>query len=250
MQRLRSSDFRSQKAADQRLLSTVSNRFQVIVILVLLTTTGCAKYLANIINVFNGPPVPAEFKGLDGKRVAVLCTTETGTCSDEVSIRLASSLRGLLAKNLNKATLITQEEVDRWLTSKIADDRDLIEVGRGVKADYVINVELLNLKLKDGPTLYRGRSDVTLTLCDTKTGKTVFRKVLPEYTYPVIAGQSTTETDEDRFRRAYLFILADKLARCFYAHEVGQDIAVDATIHNLYDAIGSYLKANRGYYTS
>ncbi len=45
-----------------------------------------------------------------------------------------------------------------------------------------------------------------------------------------MAGQSTTETDEDKFRRVYLMNAADKLSRCFYAHESGEDVAMDATI--------------------
>jgi len=194
--------------------------------------TGCAQYLANIIGVFHGPPIVAEFKGLDGKRVAVVASTESGMCSDETSIRLTGNIRGMLTKNLPKSTFVSQEELDQWLNQRAPGDNDLLSIGKGVKADYVLAVDVMNLKLKDGATLFQGKSDIACTVTDISTGKTVFRKSLPQYTYPVMAGQSATETNEDAFRRAYLMVASDKLSRLFYAHEIGQDFAIDATILN------------------
>jgi len=196
------------------------------------STTGCAQYLANIIGVFNGPPVPAEYKGLEGKRVAVVASTESGMCSDETSIRLAGNIRGILAKKLPKSTFVSQEEVDQWLNQRSPGTNNLASIGKGVKADFVVSVDAMNLKLKDGATLFQGKSDINCSVVDVKSGKTTYEKSLPQYTYPVMAGQSTTETTEDAFRRAYLMIVSDKLSRLFYAHEIGQDFAIDAAILN------------------
>ncbi len=198
----------------------------------LASTTGCAQYLANIIGVFNGPPVPAEFKGLEGKRVAVVASTESGICGDETSIRLAGNMRGILTKHLPKSTFVSQEDVDQWLNHRTPGDNNLNSIGKGVQADYVVSADVKGLRLKDGQTLYQGKSDIICTVTDVKAGKTVFTKNLPQYTYPVMAGQSATETTEDNFRRAYLMVVADKLSRLFYAHEIGQDFAIDSTILN------------------
>ncbi|MCY2975498.1 MAG: hypothetical protein NTW52_12620 [Planctomycetota bacterium] len=204
----------------------------VLIVAGLASTTGCAQYLANIIGVFNGPPVPAEFKGLEGKRVAVVASTESGICGDETSIRLAGNVRGILTKNLPKSTFVSQEDVDQWLNHRTPGDNNLNSIGKGVQADYVVSADVKGLRLKDGQTLFQGKSDITCTVTDVKTGKTVFTKSLPQYTYPVMAGQSATETTEDNFRRAYLMVVSDKLSRLFYAHEIGQDFAIDSTILN------------------
>lgn len=197
-----------------------------------LSSGGCVQFAANVLHVIRGPQVPAEFKGLENKRVAVVCTTESGMCSDEVGIRLAGNVRGILGKHLSKTTFVSQEEIDQWTQGGGSSSEDLASIGRGVKADYVMSIQIHNLKLRDGATLYRGRSDLDLTVVDVKKGKPVYSQSLPDYTYPVMAGQSTTETDETKFRRVYLMTVADKLARYFYPHDIGPDVALDATILN------------------
>jgi len=196
----------------------------------LLPLTGCIQFAANLMHVVSGPQVPAEFKGLEGKKVAVVAYDESGICSEEATIRLAGNLRGILAGKLPKSTFVTHEDIESWLYGKSAREQDFVDIGKGVKADYLIAVEVLNLKLKDGPTLFRGRSDIGVTVWDINASKIAYRKMLPEYTYPIMAGQATTETDEDKFRRVYLMNVADKIGRYFYAHDFGEDVAIDATI--------------------
>lgn len=215
-------------------LPTSRHRFRFIAtafaILICSTMAGCVQFAANIMNAVKGPPIAAEFKGLDKKKVAVVCGTESGFCGDEVAIRMAGNVRGILSKKIPKATFVNQEDIDQWIKGTPTTDEGLIAIGRGVRSDYVLGIQISGLKLKDGATLYRGRSDVAVTVIDTQSGKAVYRKSLPEYTYPQLAGQSTTEMDEDRFQRAYLLTLADKICRSFYAHEIGEDVAIDATI--------------------
>jgi hypothetical protein len=204
----------------------------LIAILCFLPLTGCIQFAANLMHVVSGPQVPPEFKGLDGKRIAVVALNESGICSDEVTIRLAGLLRGVLAGKLKKASMVNDVEVEGWLHGKSSREKDFIEIGKGVKADYVISVGIRNLKLKDGQTLFRGRSDIEVTVWDVNASKIAYQKALPEYTYPLMAGQATTETDEDKFRRVYLMNVADKVGRFFYAHDFGEDVAIDATILN------------------
>lgn len=196
----------------------------------LMFTTGCMQFAANLLHVVSGPQIPAEFKGLENKKVAIVCTNEMGVCRDETTIRLAGNLKGILASRLPKSTFINQDEIDRWLEGSAASDQDVVSIGKGVKADYVIAADVLNLQLKDGPTLYRGRSDLSIRVWDVSSGKPVFAKQYPSHAYPTMGGQSTTETDENQFRRVYLVNVADKLARHFYAHDFGEEVALDATI--------------------
>jgi hypothetical protein len=196
----------------------------------LVGSSGCVQMAANLLSVVRGPAIPAEFKIPEEKLVAVVCTNETGICRDETTIRLAGTMRGILAVKLPKTKFVSQDLIDQWIEGSSSSEKDIAAIGQGVEADYVIAVDILNLKLKDGPTLYRGRSNLTTTVWDVKADKPVFRKAIPEHAYPVMAGQSTTETDEVKFRRVYLMQVADKLSRYFYAHEIGEDVAMDATI--------------------
>lgn len=197
-----------------------------------LQLSGCVQLAANLMHVVSGPQVPAEFKGLDGKKIAVVSNNELGVCSDESTIRLAGNLKGILVGKLPKAKFVSQEEIDGWLKGKSSREQDFTLIGQSVNADYVVAVEMTGLQLKDGQTLFRGRADILVTVWDVKASKIAFRKSLPDYSYPKMAGQSITETDEDKFRRVYLMNVADKVGRYFYAHDFGEDVAMDASILN------------------
>lgn len=218
------------KKVNEIAVGSRSGRFLLLLAICIIPLTGCIQLAANLMHVVSGPQVPAEFKGLDGKKIAVVANDESGICQTETTIRLAGNLKGILAGKLRKSSFISQEEVDRWLHDESSREQDFAAIGKGVKADYLIAVEMLDLKLKDGQTLYRGRSNIMVTVWDVGATKIAFRKILPEHSYPVMAGQAATETDDEKFRRAYLLNVASKIGRYFYAHEFGEDVATDATI--------------------
>jgi hypothetical protein len=215
---------------ENRIVSCSRRILLCLTVLSLSSSVGCIQFAANLLNVVRGPEVPAQVKGFENKLVAVICSNEQGICRDETTIRLAGDLKGILASKLPKTKFVNQEEIKQWIEGSSVSESDILAIGDGVKADYVIAVDILKLQLKDGPTLFRGRSDLSLTVLDVKTKKPIFRKAMPEYAYPVMAGQSTTETDERKFRGVYLTNVASKLSRYFYPHEFGEDVAMDATI--------------------
>jgi hypothetical protein len=195
-----------------------------------LTSTGCIQFAANLMNVIHGPAVPAEFKGFENKKVALVCSDESGIGRSEASIHLAGNLKGILVSKLPKTTFVNQQEIDQWVEGSSVSTHDWAAIGQGVNSDFVLAVDMQKLNLRQGPTLFRGQSDLIVTVWDVKQGKAAFRRSLAEYSYPQIAGMPSTETDEDKFRRIYLMNVASRIARYFYAHEFGEDYAVDATI--------------------
>jgi hypothetical protein len=56
----------------------------------------------------------------------------------------------------------------------------------------------------------------------------VFEKTLPQTVYPPNSGVPTSERQEAEFRRAFVKVLADQIARHFYAHDPNADLAQDA----------------------
>jgi hypothetical protein len=203
----------------------------VIAGMVMLTQVGCLGIAANLMNVVKGHSVPAEFKELVGKRVAVVTLTDSSQYSDDASARILSRrVSEILQINVKDIELVREDEVQQWRDRNGWDAIEFIDIGKGVKADKVIAIEMTNLRLRDGATLYRGRAAVTTTVYDVKTGKTEFRKHLDEFTYPETAGQYTSETTETRFRTLYLSVLAQRIARWFHSYDYSDTVAMDATI--------------------
>ncbi len=100
-----------------------------------------------------------------------------------------------MSRNLKKADIVRQEEVDRWIERDGWADGDPTRLAKGVKADQLVSVAIDNLKLRDGATLFRGQCDIRVTVYDIKNGgKIVFQKEIPEHSFPKEGGtQSPTQ---------------------------------------------------------
>lgn len=208
----------------------ITFRFWLLLASLLVTcgNLGCARVVANLVHAIQGNDTPAEFEGLKGKRVAVVCATDEGIGSDANGILLSRYVRELLEIKIDKIDLVSQEEIDKWSLGANEGRNDYTDIGQGVKADYLIAIEMLNMSLQDGATLFQGKSDLSLAVYDmNKSGKVVFRRNVPQYTFPSLQGASALETDETKFRKIYLTRVANRLARYFYPYEIGADVAAD-----------------------
>jgi len=199
--------------------------------LLLALQTGCLGLAANLMNVVRGHTVEAEFDGLKEKRVAVVTLTDSSQYSDDASARILSRMVAeILNANVKKIDIVREDEVQQWRDQKGWDAIEFVDIGRGVKADKVVAIEMTDLRLRDGATLYRGRAAVTTTVYDVASGKTEFRKHLDEFTYPETAGQYTSETTETKFRTLFLNVLAARVSRYFHSYDFSDTVAMDATI--------------------
>jgi hypothetical protein len=61
-----------------------------------------------------------------------------------------------------------------------------------------------------------------------ETGTVVFEKLPPQSVYPPNTGIPTQELQEPEFRRKYVGVLADEIARNFYEHDSRANFAADA----------------------
>ncbi len=197
-------------------------------ILIIACTTGCISFAANLMGVIRGNTRPAEYEGLEGKRVALICVSESGLEVDKVSSMLTSYMQANINSHIDEIDLVRQSEIERWLERHASEAEEFVEVGKGVKAEKLIAVEVENLTLKDGATLYKGQCDISVSVFDVPSGKIEFRKQLPEFAYPTIGGPSITDTTDAKFRGLFLSVLADKISGLFYDVEVGEDFALDA----------------------
>lgn len=207
-----------------------------VAILMLAANTGCVRMMANMIYMIKGNDAPAEFKELEEKKVAVLVSTNGVHASDATCLLMARNITMLLSGKVKKIQMVSPDEVDRLVQDVQLGQVDPAVIGSRSGADYVVNVDVSDLKLKEGKTLYKGRSSSTVTVYKSGEGKgPVFRKSLPEFVYPQ-TGAPVTDYDEATFQRIYLTTLANRIARIFYPYDPSTDVAIDAAI----SSVGSF----------
>ncbi|MFO1066640.1 MAG: hypothetical protein U0892_22500 [Pirellulales bacterium] len=202
--------------------------------LVLTSGTGCFTFAANLIHAIKGNKRPAEYNALKGKKVAIVCSTDSGLSSNQSSELLTRFVRARLEENVKDIKIVRQEEVNSWIDSHSWTEADYKEIGKGVGADQLLAISLTNLSLRDGMTLYKGKCDIKVTVYDIKDeGNIVYRKQIPEFEFPKIGGQAVTDSTESKFRGYFISIVSEKIATLFYDAEANQDVALDATLSNL-----------------
>ncbi|MBL8871656.1 MAG: hypothetical protein JNK90_17905 [Planctomycetaceae bacterium] len=203
--------------------------FVGLVLVSMVANTGCVSLFANIMHIIHGRDVPAPFDKLEGKRVAVVVNSESGM-NDMPVVILGRNIREIMGSKVKDIELVPQSQVERWANEQDWEDVDYEAIGKGVKADYVVAVELIGLQLKDGDTLYRGRCDCYTTVYEVGKGSKPAYRAPPmqNYSFPSNGGQPVTGTDENSFRRIFLGVIAKRVARNFHPYNPDEDIAADA----------------------
>jgi len=197
-----------------------------------IAQTGCViPFAANLMHAVGADMVPAEYEGLEKKTVAIVTSTDGSQYSQDVVARELNRLVAVIVTNeVDGVTLIRQDQIDGWRDTHGWDETDLASIGRGVKADKVIGIEVADLRLREGATLFRGRSETQVKVIDVATGKVEYSRRLDDYTYPKLAGQDITETTESRFRKLYLTKLSQEIARSFHPYDLTDRFASDSVI--------------------
>ena len=184
----------------------------------LIACSGCSTLLTAAY-ILMPEDTPAEFKGLKGKHVAVVCKpivelefTDAGSARE-----LAATVGGLIERNVRKTRVIDQREVARWIDEHAWVDYPT--VGKALDADLVVGIDLAEFRLHEGATLYRGRATAHVRVFDIATGKVVFEKRYDDFQYPADGAVPTSDRSEPQFRGMFLQILAGRIARSFHAYD-------------------------------
>ncbi len=210
---------------------SVRHRIAVALVLAVaaLPLFGCTKLLVTAMYLFKGNDVDAEFAELKGKKVAVVCRPMVALQyrNSSVARDLAEQVTILLEKNVPKIHVVDQRKVSKWTDENTWEEYR--EVGKGVKADMVVGIDLESFSIFQGQTLYQGKANAVVAVYDCqKNGKKVFEKILPQSVYPPNTGVPTSERLEGDFRREFVAVLADQIGRHFYSHEPYPDMAQDS----------------------
>lgn len=201
--------------------------------LFLINATGCVRLAANLVNAIQGNDRPAEYNGFEKKRVAIVCNTDNGMSNDYSANQLTGYVHMALNKNVKDIELVRAEEVDRWLDAHGSEESDYVQIGKGVKADQLLAIDIAGMKIRDGATLYRGQCDISVTVYDiADDGAIVFKKQFPEFSFPKMGGPTTSDTTDSKFRNLFLTVVASKVSGLFYAVDPTAEYALDATANS------------------
>lgn len=192
---------------------------------------GCGA-IVNIAHVIWGNKAPAEYSGLEDKRVAVVCVMKSARYGRERTPELLARLIELtLQKEVAGIEIVPHEEVANWTDNHDWDDVDYNEIGRAVNAERVLAIELSSYSLHDDPTLYKGRADVEINVYDiTNRGRVRFHKDLFDYEFPANGFRPAVGTSERKFEQKFLRMLSIKIANYFYDYEIATTVASDASM--------------------
>lgn len=203
--------------------------------LALLATgvAGCKSALQTVGLLWEGTDIPPEYKeDLKGKKVAVVCkplTSQEFSNSGEARA-LAEGICERLKVHIKEIIIVDPQKVSMLVDEKGMEDFGAI--GKKLKADKVIGIDIESFGILDGPTLYRGRASLSVQVYDVAEKKVEWRKTPPAIEYPRIGSTPMADLPENEFRNNFVKIIAEQVARLFYAHDRHDDYGDDAlTIH-------------------
>jgi len=198
--------------------------------LVCAASLGCQGAIVTAYYLFKGTNADADYPGLKDKKVVVVCKPVVSIHyrNQNVSRELSQKVSALLQNNLKKhIKIVDQRKVNKWCDENTWEE--YTEIGKALKADMVVAIDLEGFSIFEGQTLYKGNANSTVHVFDCKAGgKEVFSKKMPPTIYPPNASIPMSEKQEDQFRSEFVDILAVRVARHFYEHDAFDDVAVDA----------------------
>jgi hypothetical protein len=195
----------------------------------MVLTVGCTSLMVTALYLFQGNDEEAKFTGLKGKKVAVVCRPMVSLQDSgaNVSRELAKQIGTLLEEKGDKIKTIDQQKIAKWTDTNPWDE--YTEVGKAVKADVVVGIDLESFSLFKAQTLLQGNAKVKIVVYDCKTGKLLFEDEIPQYLYPPNAPVETCVQSESEFRRHYIHALAGRIGLTFYSHDRYYNIGQDAS---------------------
>ena len=105
---------------------------------------------------------------------------------------------------------------------------DYLEIGKTLKAEKVVGIDIESFSVLDGQTLFRGRATVSIQVYDVAEKQVEWHKAPPQFEYPKIGSTPAQDLPEMEFRNQFVAILAEQIARYFYPHDRHEDYGSDA----------------------
>jgi len=194
-------------------------------LLLLVCLPGCGQFVL-LSYILGGPPsIEPDFdaqtgKGLDRRDITVAVIGYADTDMKVRNPKIDAEIASLVAYRLaaNKINIVHPDTVHAWLDEH-PDWEKPAEVGQGLKADYVIEIELLSFDLYEehSASLFRGRTEGYVNVYEMKddgSGDQIYSKDL-NFVFPTEVPRSTYDQHPSQFKREYLTRLSELIGWLF-----------------------------------
>ena len=208
---------------------------QIVVALIaaalLTSSVGCIGAMTQLMYVIKGHKVPAAYPGMEGKTVAVVCVSDASAYGpDTLTYTISKTVSMKLANGVKDISVVSPHKIEQWVDTNGWGETDFVEIGRGVNADLVLAIEIGSYTIKEGQTMYKGRTDLTCTVFDiTKDGQVAFVDGPRHFAFPE-HGRPAIQTSARQFETVFLAKLTQNIARQFTAHDQTETVAEDASL--------------------
>ncbi|HMP79084.1 MAG TPA: hypothetical protein PKD54_06500 [Pirellulaceae bacterium] len=198
----------------------------------IMAAPGCG-YLAQMLYVIKGHKVKAECNKLEGKKVAVVCVSDSAAYGpDRLTQTVARAMAAKLSASVKKVQMVSQAKVENWMDLNGWTGKELTALGQGVGAEMLVVIDMRDYTIHDGQTLYKGQSHVSVTVYDmTQGGQVVFSFGPIDHVFPK-TGRPAIQTSDRQFEAFYLARLTDHLSRLFYDTDRLDEVAEDAMMNS------------------
>jgi hypothetical protein len=196
-----------------------------------LTAPGCIGFTSHLLWWMGADREPAEFDGLEGQTVAVVCESPNSALGpDPETEALAREVEKILRYKVPRIKVIRYDEIAAWMDSNGSHQIDYRAIGKGVKADKVVAVRLKSFSVHENTTLYQGKANYEVSVHDVAGGKVLYSHQKPDFQYPTKDAYHMTEMSEAKFQREFIKWLAADIARRFHDNELPQQFEQEHTI--------------------
>ena len=106
--------------------------------------------------------------------------------------------------------MIDQRKIAKWTDENTWEEYS--EVGKAVKADMVVGIDLESFSIYQGQTLYQGKADATIRVFDCRHGnKEVFEKTIRNAFTRRAPAWPLRNAPRPTFRQEFLMVLANQM---------------------------------------
>ena len=188
-------------------------------------SSGCMGLTSHLMWWMSADTVPAEFSGLRGRRVAVLCESEKSAFgADSETEMLAREIEKLMRYTDPPSEMVRYQEIADWKDQHGDDELSYGNLGKGVGAEMVLAVDLKSFSSHANQTIYQGKAEYNVKVYDVAKGQIVYESNTVDFMYPSDDAFHTTEMSDSQFLREFIKWLANDVTQRFYPTKLTETI--------------------------
>ena len=203
-------------------------RGRVSLALLSVVAIGCKSGLESVALLYEGYDIPRRMgwpeRQESGRRLQTAHVA--GVQQSGAARALAEGICERLKAHIKDIHIVDPQKVAELIDEKGMDD--YLEIGKALKAEKVVGIDIESFGVLDGQTLFRGRSTVSIQVYDVAEKHVEWHKSPPQFEYPKIGSTPAADITEMEFRNRFVGILAEQIARFFYPHDRHDDYGDDA----------------------